>query len=247
MGIWFLALVGVLWCFEGFLEIVVVAGEVRRPARNLMRALVISVCVMAIVYLAYDLALILNLGLARMAQSSTVAADLAHHLFGRAGGIAVNAVVALATFSAALSLLFSGPRIVVAMSRGGLFPSAAGQLLKGRRTPALAIILCGLAALAYALVGSFEELVKYFSFATGLFSSLIIAGGVWLRAQGKIPQAARRIPSWPLPPIVAIVAALGGAVFVFRDQPRSSALGLVLLLVAIPLSRRLISDRTIQE
>lgn len=235
---WFLGLVGVLWCYEGFLEIVVVAGEVRRPARTLVRALVGSVLLVALVYGAYTLALLLDLGLPGVIASPTVGADLARFLFGARGSSVVNVVVLVATFSAAQALLFSGPRLLVGLAEGGLIPPALGRVSGSRGVPSLAVLICGAAALLYALVGSFEELVKYFAFATGLFSSLILAGGLWLRARGRVPAEARRIPLWPVPPVLAIVAALGGSFWVLRDQPRSSLIGLAILALALPFVRR---------
>jgi APA family basic amino acid/polyamine antiporter len=237
-GAWFLGLVGVLWCYEGFLEIVVVAGEVRRPARTLVRALVGSVLLVALAYGAYSLALLLELGLPAVIASPTVGADLARALFGATGSVLVNLVVLVATFSAAQALLFSGPRLLVGLAEGGLIPASMGRVDHARGVPVVAVLLCGAVALLYALVGSFEELVKYFAFATGLFSSLIVAGGVWLRVRGRVPREARRIPLWPLPPLLAILGALGGSFWVLRDQPRSSLIGLGILALALPLARR---------
>ncbi len=237
LGAWFLGLVGVLWCYEGFLEIVVVAGEVQGPARTLVRALVGSVILVALIYGAYTLALLLDLGLPTMMASSMVGADLARQLFGSGGAALVNILVLIATFSAAQALLFSGPRLLVGLADGGLIPAAIGRVHGARGVPSVAVLICGLVAMLYAAVGSFEELVKYFAFGTGLFSSLILAGGIWLRVKGRVPSEAKRIPLWPLPPSLAIIAALGGAYWVLRDQPRSSLIGLAILALALPLAR----------
>ncbi len=234
---WFLGLVGVLWCYEGFLEIVVVAGEVRQPSRTLVRALVASVLLIALVYGGYTLALQLDLGLSRVAASPTVAAELARVLFGPRASWIMNAVVLLATFSAAQVLLFSGPRLLIGLAESGVIDPKLARLGFKRQVPVLAVLVCGSVALIYALAGEFEELVKYFAFATGIFSSLILFGGIWLRARGRVPKKARRIPIWPLPSILAIVAALGGSFWVLRDQPRSSLIGLALMLCSLPLWR----------
>ncbi len=236
---WFLGLVGVLWCYEGFLEIVVVAGEVRRPSRTLIRALVLSVLLIAFVYGGYTLALLLNLGLPTLSASPTVAADLAHVLMGGSASALMNALIFLATFSAAQALLFSGPRLLVGLAEGGVISPAVGRLSSKRQIPSTAVLILGIVAFLYALVGKFEELVKYFAFATGIFSSLILLGGMWLRTRGRVPREARRIPLWPLPSILALVAAMGSSYWVLRDQPRSSFVGLALMLLSWPLWRLL--------
>jgi APA family basic amino acid/polyamine antiporter len=239
-GGWLLALVGVLWCYEGFLEVVVVAGEVRRPDRTLVRVLVGSVLVVTAVYGLYVVALERVLGLGAVAASATVGADLAGAVLGRAGATGVNALVLVATFSAAQALLFSGPRLLVGLADEGLIPTAWGRVDAARGVPVPAVVAVGVAALAYAAVGTFEELVKYFSFATALFSALILVGGLHWRARGRIPRDCRRIPWWPLPPVLAVAAALGGAGWIVVDQPRASLLGLILLAAAVPVAGRVV-------
>ena len=237
-GAWVLGLVGVLWCYEGFLEIVVVAGEVKRPARTLVRAMSAVVFLVAVVYGIYVLALVKNLGMSAIAASSTVAADLARILFSAEGSRLIHILVAVATFSSAQALLFSGPRILVGLSEMGVIPPRLGQWSGKNLVPRTAILLCGAMALVYTTIGSFEELVKYFAFATGIFSSLILAGGIRLRMKGEIPSGCRRIPLWPLPPLVAMAVALMGSGWVFRDQPRSSAIGLLIMALSWPLYSR---------
>ena len=100
----------------------------------------------------------------------------------------------------------------------------------------LAVAVLGLVSLAYGMVATFEELVKYFSFAAGIFSTLIIVGGVILRVRGRAASSARRIPLWPLPPLLAIAGALGGVYWILRDQPRAQAVGLLIMGLAYLLS-----------
>lgn len=233
---WFLALVFVEWCYAGFLEVVVVAGEVARPTRTLTGVLVGSVLAIGALYISYAVALERQLGMANIAASPAVAAALARSLLGGAGAVAVNAVVVVATLSATVSLLFSGPRILVALAEAGLFFPFAARLWSSRRTPAAAVAACAAVAALYACIATFDQLVRYFAFATGLFSALIVAGGMWLRWRRRIPAQARRIPGWPLPPLLTLAAALGSTIYIARSLPRASALGAALLLAALPLS-----------
>jgi len=242
-GAWILALVGVLWCYEGFLEIVVVAGEVRRPGRTLVRALLLVVLAVALGYGIYTFALVRVLGMDGIATSSTVGAQLARSVLPGAGETVIHLVVAIATFSAAQALLFSGPRLVVGLAEGGVVSQRWGRPSRRDLVPRTAILVCGGVSLAYALIGRFEELVKYFAFATGLFSAVILSGGLFLRGRGRVPATARRIPLWPLPPLVAIASALVSSGWVLADQPRSSLIGLGVMALSWPASRWLLSAR----
>jgi amino acid transporter len=237
---WFLAFVVASWCFDGFLEIVVVAGEVERPERSLWRVLVGSVVLVTVVYALYAAALSRQLGMEGIATSSSAAADLAHRILGRPGSTVVDLIIMVATASAVIAVLFSGPRIIVALAEADLFFSGAARVSRRSGAPTVAVAVMGTASLGYASIGELDELVKYFSVYTGLFSSLILVAGIWLRLRGRIPRQSRRIPLWPLPPILALVATVLGMLYVIRDQPRATIAGLVLLAVALPLARRFV-------
>lgn len=236
VGAWALALVGVLWCYEGFLEIVVVAGEIDRPARTVVRALVTVVVAVGVVYAIYTFALVKVLGVGAIASSPTVAAELARSVFPVGGEVMIHLLVAVATFSAAQALLFSAPRLLVGLAEEGVIPAALGRWSGRHRIPRVAILLCGAVSLVYTATGSFEELVKYFAFATGLFSALILAGGLRLRMSGAVAAGLRRIPLWPLPPLLAMAASLAATGWVLVDQPRSSLVGLAIMALSWPLS-----------
>lgn len=234
-----LALVAVSWCFEGFLEIVLLAGETRDARRTVGRVLVGSVLALACVYLLYLLALLRGLGIAGIAGNEAVAAALAERALGAAGRAVVNALVLLATSSAILALLNSGPRLLVGLAREGVLPDRFSRVYGSQEVPREAILAMAVVAMAYALGGGFTELVKFFGLCTALFSSLILIGGMRWRGLGRVDASQRRIPWWPFPPLLALCANLGAAISVLRDQPRASSLGLLLILAAIPLARHL--------
>ncbi len=228
------------WCFGGFLEIVVVAGEVRHPQRTLVRVLVGSVLLITAIYTAYAAALLRHLPIQQLTSSETAAADLARALWGSRGSTLVNLTVVVATGSGILSLLMSGPRILVGLAEAGLFFPVAARVHPRTRTPAVAVLVAGVASATYAAVARLDEIVKYFEFGAGFFSLLILGGGVYLRLRGRIGQENRRIPWWPLPVVLSFGASLGTVVWLMRNQPRASLFGLALMLVALPLSSRVI-------
>jgi amino acid transporter len=232
----FLAYVIAGWCFDGFLEIVVVAGEVRQPARVLWRVLVATVLLVTLLYLLYAGALLRQLGLSGIAASASVAADLSGRLLGPAGSRAVDLLVMLATGSGVVAVLYSGPRLLVALAQSHLFFGFAGRVSARTGSPTGAVVAMGLAALVYASIGTLGELVKYFQVTTSVFSAVILGGGLWLRARGRVAAEHRRVPLWPFPPLVAIAAAAGSIVYVVRDQPRASMAGLVVIALAIPVA-----------
>src|SRR5207248_5912051 len=84
-GLFGLALVSVLWAYDGWGDLSFVGGEVKDPERNLPRALVLGTGAIILIYLLVNAAYLYLLPIEQMARSPLVAADAAHLLVGRTG------------------------------------------------------------------------------------------------------------------------------------------------------------------
>src|SRR6266568_368864 len=120
-GLFGLALVSVLWAYDGWGDLSFVGGEVRDPERNLPRALVLGTGAIVVIYLLVNAAYLYLLPLDRVAQSPLVAADAAQLLVGRVGVGIIALVVMVSTFSTLLGSMLTAPRIFFAMADDGLF------------------------------------------------------------------------------------------------------------------------------
>src|SRR5260221_289936 len=80
-----LALVSVLWVYDGWADVSFVAGEVENPRRNLPRILVLGTCGIIVIYLLANLAYLAVLPVDEIRHSKLVAADVAERLMGTAG------------------------------------------------------------------------------------------------------------------------------------------------------------------
>ena len=72
-----LALILIVFTYGGWNDMAYVAAEVRNPQRNIVRALLLGVLAVATVYVSVNLAFLHALGLAGVAASHAVAADVA--------------------------------------------------------------------------------------------------------------------------------------------------------------------------
>ncbi|PYO63144.1 MAG: hypothetical protein DMD70_04625, partial [Gemmatimonadetes bacterium] len=127
-GLFGLALVSVLWAYDGWGDLSFVGGEVRNPERNLPRALVVGTAGIIAIYLLVNAAYLYLLPLDQMARSPLVAADAAQAVLGRIGIGAVSVVVMLATFSTLVGSILTAPRIFFAMADDGLFFRAIAKV-----------------------------------------------------------------------------------------------------------------------
>ncbi len=115
------ALIAILWAYDGWADLTFMAGEVRVPGRNLPRALLGGTVIVMAVYLLANLAYVRVLPMDAMAHSTAVAADTASRIFGDAGKSVVAALVMVSCFGTLNASTMTGPRILFAMADDGLF------------------------------------------------------------------------------------------------------------------------------
>jgi basic amino acid/polyamine antiporter, APA family len=201
------ALIAVLWAYDGWADATYVAGEVRNPERSLPRALVGGFSVVVGVYLLLNAAYLWVLPLEAMAASELVASDAATAVMGRSGAAVVSALVLLSTFGALNGTMMSGPRVFFALGQDGLFFRRIGAVHPKGRTPHVAILLATCLGVAYVSVRSFEELANAFILGLWPFYMLAVLGVFRLRRTR--PGLSRTYKTWgyPVVPILFLLAS----------------------------------------
>jgi APA family basic amino acid/polyamine antiporter len=233
--LWGLALIGVLWAYDGWVDVTLVAGEVKNPEKNLHRSLVLSMVIIIAIYLLMNLAYIAVLSVAGMAGRLLVAADFATVVMGVVGAGFVAFLVMISCLGANNGFVFTGPRVYYAMSREGLFFKGVGKLHPSYGTPFYSLILQGVwACVLVFLMGTYEELFTSVVFASWVFYALAAAGVIVLRR--KHPNWNRPYLCWGYPwvPIVFVVAAVALIANTFATDLRSSVIGTILMSTGLP-------------
>src|SRR5262249_14097890 len=146
-----LALISVLWAFDGWADLSFVGGEVRDPRKNLPRALIAGMLVVLAVYLAANVAYQAPFPVGDIRPSSLIAADVGERVMGRAGVVFVGATVVVSTFGTLNATLLTTPRIFFAMAEDGLFFRGLARVHPRFRTPWVAIGLNATLGVAFVL------------------------------------------------------------------------------------------------
>ncbi len=233
-GLFGLALVSVLWAYDGWADVSFVSGEVRDPRRNLPRALLLGTGAVVLIYLLVNAAYLYLLPIESVARSPLVAADAAQLLVGRIGVGLVAVVVMISTFGTLAGSMMTGPRIFFAMAEDGLFFRGVARVHPRFRTPSVAILLTAGMGIFYVLIRTFEQLADTFVLALWPFYALGAAAIFVLRR--RRPDADRPVKVWgyPLPPILFLLSAviiLGNALI---TDPRGTALAFGVILTGAP-------------
>ena len=229
-----LALVSVLYAYDGFGDVSFAGGEVSDPARNLPRAIVLGTVAIIVIYVVTNVAYLYVLPIDDIAHSPLVAADLMETVFGRAGVVAVSLVVMISTFSAVNGVTLSAPRIFFAMAEDRLFFSALGRVHPRFHTPYVAIVVSALLGMALVMSRSFEALSSTLVLAVWPFYALTVAALFRLRRQR--PDAARpyRVSGYPFVPAIFIATIVWFIVNALITAPISTATTFALILLGVP-------------
>ncbi|MGH8459617.1 MAG: APC family permease, partial [Nevskiales bacterium] len=171
-----MALVGVLWAYEGWHVVSFTAEEVRQPARNLPRSLLYGALIIAGIYLLVNVAYYSVLSGSEIASSETVAATATTRAAGATAGGLISLLILISIFGAMNGMVLSGPRVYFAMARDGLFFSALGRLNARWHAPVTALLVQGAWAAALAMTGTFRGLFTYVVFTAWIFYGATVAG-----------------------------------------------------------------------
>jgi APA family basic amino acid/polyamine antiporter len=184
------ALVPAFFAYGGWQHALWISGEIREPARNLPRAILLGTLTVVVVYVGANAAYLSLLGHGGVAASKALAADAVAIAFPETGRRFVAAAVALSAFGVLNAQLLSGPRLIAGMADDGRFFPAFSRR-SARQVPAPAILLLSIAAvLLLAAVGA--------NGIDRLLTGVVVIDGVFFAATAfalfRLPTAGRSLP-----------------------------------------------------
>lgn len=231
-----LALVSVLWVYDGWADVSFVGGEVKEPQKNLPRVLIFGTLIIIALYLLANLAYLAVLPISGIRHSKLVAADVASALIGPTGVVFVAGAVMVSTFGTLNGSVMTGGRILFAMANDGLLFRPIGRVHSRFQTPSVAIALEAGLGVLFVLAGTFERLADTFVTAIVPFYALAVAAIYPLRRRAGYHPAYRAL-GYPVVPMVFVLATiflLGAALIDSTSRvPTLAVLGVILLGIPV--------------
>jgi APA family basic amino acid/polyamine antiporter len=229
-----LAMISVLWAYEGWQYATFSAGETVNAQRNFPLAFLIGTAALIGIYVFANLGYIAALGPDGVANSTRVAASAVSVVMGAGVAKLVTITILISMFSAANSIILTGTRVFYAMAKDGLFFKPLAKLHPRFGTPAFAVIAASTWSAVLAASGTFEQLLTYVVFIGWIFYALAAACVFIYRTRD--PNAVRpyRVPGYPFTPIMFIVAAMAIVINTIVTQPGRAAVGLGIVSLGIP-------------
>jgi APA family basic amino acid/polyamine antiporter len=229
-----IAMIAVMWTYEGWYYVAFAAGEIKDAARNLPRALIYGTAALAGVYVVVNVAYLMALTVDEMRGVVRVAERAVTALVGPAGASVVAGTVLVSAFGCNVACVIASSRTCFAMAADRRFFPAAARVHPTYHTPHVALLVTSAWSAFLTLTGSYQALFTYVTFASVLFGTLGGAAIFVLRA--RRPDVARpyRTLGYPLVPALYVVGSFALVWNTLVERPTESIAGLGLVALGLP-------------
>ncbi|MCU1284517.1 MAG: amino acid/polyamine/organocation transporter, superfamily [Acidobacteriales bacterium] len=228
------ALISVLFAFDGWIYVTWVAGEMKDAARNVPRALIIGVSAVVVIYVSINIVYVYALPLSAIIKSDAVVQAAASSMFSDRAANWLALMVAVSCFGAMSSAILCTARIFFAMAQDGVFFERMARVNPRWRTPAFSLVAQGVWAAVLALIGLYDQLLTYAIFM--MIVSYVVTVGALFVLRRKMPEHPRpyRCTGYPIVPALYILIASIWTVNTIWQRPKESLGGLLIVLAGIP-------------
>ena len=229
-----IALVAVLFAYEGWHVVSFVAGEMKRPQIDLPRGLFYGTAIIMLIYLTANIGYYHLLSPAEIRGSTAVAAFSVGKILGPIGRNVISILILVSILGSINGLVLTGPRVYYAMAHDGAFPRIFGQINDRYRTPMLALAVQGVWSAVLALSGTYQQLFTDVIFAAWIFYGLAVAGVLVVRRSHPQIERPFRVPGYPWIPLLFSAAAVGVVLSTIVERPIGALVGTALVASGIP-------------
>lgn len=235
-----IAMVGALFSSDAWNNVTFIAGEIKRPERNIGLSLTIGTLVVTALYVCMNFMYLNVLTVSEIAHAEhdRVALAASLKLFGNEGTLFIAVLVMVATFGCNNGLILSGARVYYTMAKDRLFFPAAKQL-NGAGVPAKALWMQCIWASVLCLSGQYGNLLDFIIFTVLLFYILTIAGIFVLRKNNPDHPRPYKAFGYPVVPILYMLIAAFICIVLLIHKPSYTWPGLIIVLAGVPLFKLL--------
>jgi len=229
-----IALIPVLWAYDGWYSVSCTAEEIRNPGKNIPRGLALGTSIVILLYLLANIVYSIALPVEKMKGIVRIGEAASVQLFGPNGGLFLSGFILLAVFGCLSANLIYCPRISFAMARDGLFFRSLAYVHPKFHVPSRAITAQMFWAGFLCLSGTYQSLYEYVVFALAFFFAATGLSIIVLRK--KNPGRPRPYRTWgyPVLPLLFGLANVYLFINIIISRPRQSLAGTFFLALGLP-------------
>jgi len=243
-GLLGMGMVFVLLTYGGWNEAAYLSGELRDPARNMSRVLLIGTAVVTGAYVLTNIALLEIFGLQGLRDTPALGAEVMQLAAGPYAAALLSLTICATALSTINGTIITGARVYYALGRDVPRLQALAGWSARNETPVSALVVQGVITLALVALGAFSQnsvqtMVAYTAPVFWLFM-MLVAASVW-RLRCLDPDRPRpfRVPLFPLPPLLLALTCAGLVVSSAMYAGAGALIGLAVLAAGAPLMRLL--------
>ena len=221
----------VLFAYAGWQTASFVAGELKKPERDLSRGLLLGVGGVVFIYMAVNFVCLRALGPAGLAATETPASAVMRVALGETGGRLIAVAIAISALGFLSQGILTAPRVYFAMAEDGVFFRFMAWVHPATRVPVFAIIVQSVWTIVILLSGSYEQILNYVVAMDWTFFGLSASCLFVLR---KASSTRSRVPGHPYTTLLfclACAAIVGSTIYRY---PANTWIGIAFLLSGVP-------------
>jgi amino acid transporter len=203
-----------MYDYSGYFTVCLIGGEVKNPSVTIPRCVLLSIGILAVLYIAMSLSIIGVLPWREAIHSKAIVSDYMQRLYGAKAAALATGLILWVAFASVFCVLLGYTRVPYAAAAEGHFFSAFARLHPKRKFPSFSVVFMGvLSALACLL--TLEALIKALIVIQIItqFAAQCVAV-ILIRRYRRNIKRPFSMPLYPLP----VLIALAGWIFILSSS-----------------------------
>jgi len=230
----FVAMLSVLWAYDGWVNVSFITGEVKNPKKNVPLAIIIGVTIATVLYVMVNYVYMKVLSLDELAavnKNEIGAAVVANTLLGKIGKTLIIILIMLSVFGSLNAIILSHSRIYFRMAQEKFFFKKVAQVHIRNKTPHIALLYTMVWSCVLVISGTFDILTDMVIFAGFLFYGLLAIAFIKMKRKGMISS---KVFGYPIIQVIIILFSLTLIINTIATHPLQSLIGLGLMFTGVP-------------
>lgn len=229
-------LLATMFAYDGWIHVGNIAGELKRPAKDLPKAISMGIIGIMIVYLLVNAVFLKTASIEGISGNSNAASEVATMIFGGFGGKLVTIGILISVYGTINGYTLTGMRLPYVMAQENRLPFSKhlGKLTERTNVPLSAGILELVVAILMMMVGGFDMLTDMLVFVIWIFYTMVFIGVIILRKNEPSLKRPYKVPLYPIIPLIAIIGGGFIVVSTLLTQTFLALSGIAMTLAGIP-------------
>ncbi|MEP6831209.1 MAG: APC family permease [Rhizomicrobium sp.] len=216
--------------YGGYSNVCFIGEEIREPRKTIPRAIIYSIILIAILYLAMNLSIIGTVPWQQGQHSKAIVAEYMQMIYGHWGGVLVAGLILVASWGSVFAIILGFSRVPYAAAADGRFFRPFARVHPTGKFPTTSLLFMGVLS-AVACIFSLTDLISVLIVIQTMLQFAAQCVGVILLRRKSVPTPGNfRMPFYPVP---AIVALAGWIYIVLSSNPTHIAIGFAMAVTGV--------------